>query len=339
VSDPADAPNVRAALERAGLWPPTAQTRERVERACRGLDDGADEILEISHADVRNESAGLGDLLLVLTRTRLIGLGEIRRGILRKTETAAIVVTLDHFYDLIEDDELEPRSIILVAKEGHRDILLTFRTLHERHRMFGCVFEAHRGDFSRWGTQLDPDAYEADFDRYYEEISREGPSTTDGWFEWADQRYGDDAQTSGSALGCALAWRRAELDDQSPLRPGSFSARLLFAVGNWFRVRDAPAARRVLIRLCEQMYDAGLMDPPYDERTYLDDPISSHDIGPKRLNALMLLAAHAKIAHDPRASEWLAAASRAIPTVPPTVFDYEVREAWAAVEPGRIPPG
>ena len=53
-----------------------------------------------------------------------------------------------------------------------------------------------------------------------------------------------------------------------------------------------------------------MLGPPYDERTFTDDPLSCHDAGPTRLLALMTLAAFAHALNDARASEWIEARTK-----------------------------
>jgi hypothetical protein len=322
-----NAPNVREALERSKLWPPTGQVRERLAFALDTINDGPEAILEITKADWATEDQGT-DVLVVLVRDALLMIGSASRSRFRRAEPIAIATTLDRYRDLVEDDEMAGASVVFLAKDGHKPFLLSFETRSERDRMFHCLFMAHRGDYSAWGMRLDSADYLADFERYLRELRAEGPASTEGWHDWIEARYG---QFDGSnALGLAAQWRYAELSDAA--RPDS-SLRRAFLVGSLWAVERHPEARRVLVRVGEQMYDEGLLGPPYDERTYHQDAISHHDAGPARLNALMTLAALATNTRDPRAAEWTAAARRGIATVPPSVYVPIVRELWEEIEP------
>jgi hypothetical protein len=247
-------------------------------------------------------------------------------------EKFAIRAPLDYYNDLAEDDEIAGPSVFFLAKNGHKPFLLSFQSAHERHRMFNAMFDAHQGRFERWGLQLDPANYVADFDRYYAEIRANEPVDTDGWYDWVKRRYGEFDRAS--ALGLAADWRCDEREDEAnrgrTARVGTFS-------NNAWRVERHPEARRVLVRLGEELFDQGLLAPPYDERTFdlEDEPLSQSDAGPSRLLALMTLAAYARATRDPRADEWIEAARGGIHAVPPTVFSPALRELWSDI--GELP--
>lgn len=97
-------------------------------------------------------------------------------------------------------------------------------------------------------------------------------------------------------------------------------------------VDAAPGAKQVLVRLGGQLYDDGLLGPPYDERTFNPgEPITSADAGPARLIALMRLSGYASAVGHPRAPEWTLAARKGFPTVPPTAIPPKLRAQWPQV--------
>lgn len=327
-----DEPEVSSALQRAGLWPPAAKVRSRLELALQHV-EAASEVLEVSQAKWANEEQG-ADVLVVQTRTGLLLLGEGKRGRFKPTEPFVIRAPYDYYQDLAEEDELAGASVFFLAKGDHKPFLLSFANARERHRMFLSLFPAHRGDFSRWGIQLDPANYASDFDRFYEELVASGTSEALRVSEWAEERYGQHDITN--ALGFAIEWRRCELDDQER----RVSSSRVMRIGHpepW--IDHHPNARRLFIRLGEQLYDSGLLGPPYDERTLSGegDFLNKYDAGPMRVVALMTLAAHAHAARDPRAQEWIVAAESAIPSVPAAVFSPNLRELWSQVR--QIPGG
>jgi hypothetical protein len=332
-------PNITAVLQRAGIPSPSTDVMDRLEYACHNLEGGAESILEVSQADWATEEQGT-DVLVIVTRTVVYMIGQGRRGRFRPMEKFAIRAPFDYYSDLAEDDELAGPSVVFLAKDGHKPFLLSFQSAHERHRMFNALFDAHRGRFERWGLQLDPAKYVADFDRYYADIRAHEPAATEGWYDWVKQRYGEFDHAN--ALGLAADWRRDEREDEAhperSARVGTFSH-------NEWRVERHPEARRVLVSLGEELFDKGLLAPPHDERTFdiEGEPISPNDAGPSRLLALMTLAAYARVLRDPRADEWVEAARRGIPSVPPTVFSPSLRELWSdiaelpAVDDGPAP--
>lgn len=327
MTTPLDNPKVIAALQRAGMSSPSADVIERLTLACQQLEGGADAVLEISQANWANEDQGT-DVLVVQTRDGLLLVGKGRRGRFKPTETFGIRAPFDYCHDLAEDDEIADASVFFLAKDGHKPFLLSWTDEEERHRMFMAMFEAHRGIYSRWGLQLDPANYVADFDRYYAEIRAKGPTKTDGWHEWLEQEYGEF--DIANALGFAAEWRRCELEDEVGSETSSRVMRISFPQP-W--IDAGPEARRVIVRLGEQLYDEGLLGSPYDERTFdTGEPLSHRDEGPKRLIALMTMAGYANALRDPRAAEWIEAARKGIPAVPPTVFLDGLRELWSEIE-------
>jgi hypothetical protein len=328
-------PKVEAALRRASLYPPAPDVAELVRSACDHPEIEADGILEITRGGWGNEEQSADDVLIVQTREAVFVIINVPRRWRKPGGMVRVRLRYEWYWDLIEDDELAGAGVMFIANEGHKDFLLTFPTTHERDRMFRCLFAAHHGQFSRWSEfQLDPANYVADFDRYYDELVRDGPACGDELRRWVDERYGEFDITN--ALGLAVSWRLAELRDQQS--GDRYSMRIGMMAGGdiaW-RAERHPEARRVYVRLGEQLYDEGLLGPPFDERSSSDEPLSSHDAGPQRLQALMTLAAFANAGQDPRSGEWIAAAQVGIPTVPPSVFTEKVREMWAAIS--ALPP-
>lgn len=324
-------PNVRAALERAGLHPPSPVVAERVTLALGHADIEPDEILEFSEVDHGTEQQTLQDCLLVQTRQGMFMVTTVKRGLFRPDVPVRVRCLYSWYRDLIEDDELAGPSVFFVANPGHHDFLLSFKSTAERNRMFPGLFEAHRGRFVRWGMRLDPANFAEDFARFSAEL-RAGPGTVDEYKSWFADTYGDVDYLS--ALGLADACRSAQLwDERSPT--GQQQARL-FAGGaaTWIGSK-LPEARRTIVQVGEELYDAGLFGPPYDERTFLDDEISHHDAGPLRLVGLITLASFARQVRDPRAEEWTEAAERGLARVEQITFPDSIRELWSDV--GTLP--
>jgi hypothetical protein len=328
--EPLNNPKVVAALQRAGMPTPSVDVIDRLAWAFTALRDGPDPdgVLEISQAEWATEEQGT-DVVVIQLRDAVLLIGKGKRGRFKPMEHFAIRAPYDYSQDLAEDDEIAGASVFFLPKVGHKPFLLSFANAHERHRMFRCLFEAHAGSFSRWGLQLDPANYVTDFDRYYAELRTNGPSDPDGWNDWVEQQYGDFDRTN--ALGLAAEWRENELLDQRGLY--TRQARLGSVTSSSWRVDRHPEARRVIVKLGEQLYDEGLLNPPYDERTSetSEGPLRSAEPGPSRLIALMTLAAYAHAMADPRATEWLAAAQAGIPSLPADAFPPAVRQMWAGV--------
>ncbi|MDQ3742093.1 MAG: hypothetical protein M3389_14225 [Actinomycetota bacterium] len=325
-----DRANIEAALRRASLFPPSDDVLERLNSALEHPEVEADDILEITRADWATDEQSADDALVVQTRAGVFLIIDVPRRFLRPGGRVRVRCLYEWYRDVGADDEMAGTSVVFLAKPGHHHFLLSFAQRDERDRMFRCLFEAHAGIFSRWGLQLDPAEYGADFDRYYAEIALYGPATTDGFHAWVRERYGEFDLTN--ALGFAEWWRSAELSDHRDPRLG---ARVSSLAGGdvWWRADAQPDSKRVVVRLAEQLYDVGELGPPYDERTYLDDPLSRHDAGPKRLLALMTLAAFAHAVGHPRAAEWIESARGGIPIVPASVFPKKLRELWAGIQP------
>lgn len=324
-------PKVQAALKRASLYPPTPDVAELVRSACDHSEIDADEILEITRGGWGNEEQSADDVLIVQTRQAVFVILKVKRRLLQPGGIGRIRFRYEWYHDLGEEDELAGAGVMFLGKEGHKHFLLTFPTTHERDRMFRCLFEAHRGLFSRWSElQLDPTNYMADFDHFYAQLLSEGPQQSSEVTQWVTERFGEFDLTN--ALGLAMSWRDAELRDKE--QPDRSSLRVGMMAGGdiaW-RAERHPEARRVYVRLAEQLYDEGVIGPPFDERSSTDEPLGPHDAGPKRLQVLMTLAAFAHVGHDPRAGEWIAAAQAGIVTVPPSVFTEKAREMWAEIE-------
>lgn len=326
-------PNVQTALKRAAIYPPTPDVAERVKSACDHPEIEPDGILEITRGGWGNEEQRADDVLIVQTREAIFVIIKVERRWRKPAGFVRLRFRYEWYTDLIEDDELAGAGVMFLASEGHEHFLLTFPSSHERDRMFRCLFEAHRGLFSRWSSlQLDPANYVADFDRYYTELVNDGPERSSEVARWVTDRYGDFDLTN--ALGLAMSWRDAELHDQGPPARSSLRVRMMTGDIAW-RAERNPAARRVYVSLGEQLFDEGLLGAPFDERSFSEEPLGSHDAGPQRLQLLMTLAAFAHAGHDPRADEWIAAAQAGVSTVPPSVFPEKLRELWAEI--GALP--
>jgi hypothetical protein len=149
-------PNIRAALERSGLLPASADVVARLTSACEHPEIDPEGILEITRATWATEDQGADDVLVVQTKSGVFMIIKIKRKLLRRGGTVRLRCLYEWYQDLTDDDEMAGPSVVFLAKPGHHDFLLSFPTKRERDRMFPCLFEAHRGHFSRWGAQLDP---------------------------------------------------------------------------------------------------------------------------------------------------------------------------------------
>ncbi len=322
-------PRTEAALQRADLWPPSSETRELIQLGLMRMGAGDDDVLEITRAFWRTETHG-GQSVLILTRTQQcavlepVSVGVLRR---RKSRPAVLQIKHTHVRDLIDSND-EGAVIFFVGAGENPDFLLAFDRTAERDRFYPCVFAAQRGDFTRWGLQLDPAHYVADFDRFYAELVASGIEDRRALSQWVEAQYEEHAIES--ALGFATAWRGAELDDRTPSRWNT-SARVgrIAQPAPW---DHHPQSHRLFVRLGEQLYDDGLLGPPYDERSFdTGEPLSSGDAGPARLLALLWLAAFAHELRDHRATEFIGAARPYLRSVPAQVFSGALRTAWADI--------
>ena len=324
-------PGLRAALERADTAIGSAQARELIDLGLARIHAGAEDVLEVTGAFWQTETHG-GDGVAILTREALcVVLAPIATGLLRRRSApACVAIPLTHVRDLIDDDaEFGGAVVFFAGSDGHADFILRFERTAERDRFYRCVLAAHRGDFSRWGLQLDPANYVADFDRFYAELLATGIEDAIDLLTWAEQRYGDFR--IDSALGLAREWRGRELNDQKRPDGVSMRAALIGMPTIWGEV---PEARRVLLRLGEQLFDAGLLRPPYDERSWgSDEPLRAMDVGPARLLAVMTLAGYASELRDPRAQEFASAALPHLSAVPAGVFPEALRRLWSDIAP------
>lgn len=227
-----------------------------------------------------------------------------------------------------EDDEMLNHSVIFLAPDEDDHFLLSWTDAGERQRMFQAIFAAHAGRYARWGLQLDPDDYGIDFDRYYAQLVSEATGGESSPYGWAEERFGEF--DVANALGFAVDWRECVLADETGTEPSRRVGRLAHPFP-WIEV--GPEAQRLFVRLGEELFDAGLLAPPYDERTFRVDgePIGRNDAGPARLLALMTLAASASAADNRRAPEWIEAARAGIGAVPPAVFSESMREMWSGI--------
>jgi hypothetical protein len=322
-------PKTLAALERAGLAPASTETSELIQFGLGRIGASDDEVLEITRAFWQTDTHG-GDSVAILTRETLcVVVAPITTGMLlrRKSAPACAQIPLTTIEDLIDDDKEMGGAVIFFFAEPN--FLLRFEHSAERDRFFPCIFEAQRGLFSRWGLQLDPANYAADFARFHSELAASGVDDSIKLLDWVASRYGDFP--IDNALGLAREWRMHELDDIAhPNRP---SARVM-RIGSPSPWGEVPESHRVFVSLGEQLFDAGMLGAPYDERSYTaDEPLRALDAGPARLLAAMTLAAYAHELRDPRAEEFLAAARPHLDLVPAEVFSPYLRELWADIAP------
>jgi hypothetical protein len=326
-------PEISAVFERAGMLPPSSQTVAQLQAAwtAAGGSDGG--LLEISRAQWGNETQGPEDVLVVLLRKTVVLVPMQKKGFFGASQRNPRSVALADYSDVAEDDEIFGHSVFFLAPDEDDHFLLSWQDPAERRRMFMAIFDAHRGRYSRWGVQLDPDNYGADFDRYYAQLIAECPDAGGGMdvFNWAEQEFGEFDVSN--ALGLAVDWRACELDDAAGREPSRRVGRLGFPEP-W--ISNGAAAERVFLRLGEQLFDAGLLDPPFDERTFdTGEPTTANDAGPARLIALMHLATLAKRFGHPRVQTWIDSAKEGIPSVPPELFSKDLRERWTAI--GDLP--
>jgi hypothetical protein len=318
-----------AALERAELAPPSAETGDLIQFGLVRIQGSDEDVLEVTEAFWQTESHG-GEGVAILTREMLcLVLAPVAAGILRlsKTEPICVAIPFTEISDLVEDDKEMGGAVIFFFAE--ENFILRFERTAERDRFCSCIFAAHRGEFSRWGMQLDRGNFPEDFTRFHAELVAAEITDPMEIRRWIESRYGDFA--IDSALGLAESWRSSELQDASD--PTEASSRIRKICFPWPWV-DVPESHRTILDLGEQLFDAGMLDPPYDERSLAnDDPLSSHDIGPRRLLALMIIAFYARKLRDPRAEEFIEAAKTHLGTVPPSVFSPKIHELWGDIAP------
>jgi hypothetical protein len=324
-------PRIDGALERAGLAPVAHDTRQLLDFGLDRIRARDDDVLEITRAAWQTETHG-GDGVTILTREMVcIVLAPIATGLLRrKSAPACVQIPFAAIRDLIDDDEeFGSSAIFFVGAQENPDFVLTFPRSAERDRFYPCVFAAHRGEFSRWGLQLDPANYVADFDRFYAEIAGSGVDDPVQLSGWVKERYGD--YRIDNALGLASEWRTRELYDIERLTGVSMRAALIGSPSPW---GDVPESHRIIVRLGEQLFDAGLLEPPFDERSFdTGEPLRALDAGPARLLAVMALAGYARELRDPRAQEFIDVALAHLKDVPGAVFSQRLREFWSGVAP------
>lgn len=323
--DPSN-PHLRAVLERAGLHAPSRELLGQLHVACADVEGYTDAILEVSEARWANETEG-DDVLVVLMRGTLVLVAMRKRGIFSAVEPVARVVPLGAYRDVADDDEFASHTVWFLTPDEDRQFLLKWDDLGERDRMFRAIFAAHGGRYEQWGLRLDPANYVIDFDRYYAQLSSEGPDDPAALRDWIERRFGEfDLR---NALGFALEWRQCVLYDETGREPSHRVGRLAFPMP-W--VETGPEARRVIVRLGEELFDEDLLGPPYDERTFhTGEPLSNNDAGPARLIALMTLAINAHALNHSRTSDWIAAATAGMPSVPPSVFPENLRTQWSRI--------
>jgi hypothetical protein len=193
-------PKTLAALERAGLAPASTETSELIQFGLGRIGASDDEVLEITRAFWQTDTHG-GNSVAILTRETLcVVVAPITTGMLlrRKSAPACAQIPLTTIEDLIDDDKEMGGAVIFFFAEPN--FLLRFEHSAERDRFFPCIFEAQRGLFSRWGLQLDPANYAADFARFHAELSASGVDDSIKLLDWIESRYGD------FPINNALAW-------------------------------------------------------------------------------------------------------------------------------------
>ncbi len=319
-------PRIAAVLERAGMLPAPEEVLAQLGAAMGCVGSDLDLLLEVSRALWATETEQ-EDVLVVLMREAVVLVGMRKGGLFRAPEPRARALQLGDYQYVAESDEILLNSVTFLAPSEDDAFLLGWRDSGERARMFRAIFAAHAGQYSQWGLQLDPADYAADFDRYYALVTA-GPEDVTDWHSWLEQEFGD--YDFRNALGLAAEWRRAELDDAAGQKPSSRVSRIASS-GPWSAV--GPEAQRVVLRLGEQLWEEGLLGPPYDEVSFhTDEELTNGDAGPARLVALMTIAAHAKALGHPRAEEWIEAARPGISMMPPKVFSKELRDLWSGIE-------
>lgn len=309
------------------MLPPSPSVSAHLDAACAAVRDPDEEVLEVSQATWANETAG-EDVLVVLMRKVVVLVSPRKGGLFRAAEPRARIMPLADYRYVAEDDEMLNHSVVFLAPDEDDHFLLSWTDAGERRRMFQAIFAAHAGRYEQWGLQLDPSNYGADFDRYYGQLVSETAGDKSDLYGWAKERFGEF--DIANALGFAVDWRGCVLADEAGRGPSQRIGRLAYPFP-WIEV--GPEAQRLFVRLGEELFDAGLLTPPYDERTFSgdDEPVRSSDAGPARLLALMTLAASASAVGHRRAPEWIEAARAGVDAVPPTVFSESMREMWSGI--------
>jgi hypothetical protein len=303
---------------------PSRAVVEQLDAACKGVDGHTNAVFEISQALWATETEG-EDVLVVLMREALVLVAMRKHGIFSGAQPSPRTIALADYKDVADDDEFAGHTVWFLAPNEDKQFLLKWEDADERDRMFRAIFAAHAGRYEQWGLQLDPANYVVDFDRYYAEIVADGPSDPGALYDWTQQRYGEFDLTN--ALGLAEDWRRCVFGDEEGREPSSRVARIAVPFP-W--IEAGPQARRVFVRLGEQLFDEGHLNPPYDERTFdTGEPISPSDAGPARLIALMTLAVHAKALGHPRAATWIDTATTGMATVPAAPIPENLRAHWS----------
>ena len=200
---------------------------------------------EISRAQWGNETQGPEDVLVVLLRKTVVLVPMQKKGFFGASQRNPRSVALADYSDVAEDDDIFGHSVLFPARDEDDHFLLSWQDPAECRRMFMAIFDAHRGRYSRWGVQLDPDNYGADFDRYYAQLIAECPDAGGGMdvFNWAEQEFGEFDVSN--ALGLAVDWRACELDDAAGREPSRRIGRLGFPEP-W--ISNGAAAERVFLR-------------------------------------------------------------------------------------------
>lgn len=308
------------------MLPPSHSVSTQLDVAWAAVGDPDEEVLEVSQATWATETAG-EDVLVVLMRRVVVLVSARKGGLFRAAAPRARVMPLADYRYVAEDDEMLSHSVFFLAPDEEDHFLLSWTSAGERRRMFEAIFAAHAGRYEQWGLQLDPGNYRADFDRYYAQLVSGAPGESI-LYDWARERFGEF--DIANALGFAVDWRQCVLADETGREPSRRVGRLAHPFP-WIEV--GPDAQRLFARLGEELFDTGLLAPPYDERTFGtgEEPVGSVDAGPARLLALMTLAASAKAVGHRRAPEWIEAARVGIDAVPPTVFSGSMRELWSGI--------
>jgi hypothetical protein len=323
-----------AALSRAGMSTTDPAIAPSIDFARAGHERDGVEVLEVARGEILSKRLN-AEVLICLSRTDLVLVVLPKRTGLfsrRTSEPANVPIPLAELSDLIEsDEEFQGPSIYFFGTgDINPDFALRFASGAERDRMFGPIFDAQGGRFARWGVDLDVQNYVEDFERFYAEFATADRDEISGY---AEAKYGEFY--ADSALGLAVEWRRCELVDAA--NPDQHMRVMRAAYPRpWSEAH--PNARRVIVTLASQLFDADLLDGPYDESTFeFGEPLADIDVGPRRCQALITLASFAHAQSHPRAGEWVTAARAAMRTIPRDAIGPTAMTFWT--ESGLAAPG
>src|SRR4051812_8397058 len=124
--------------------------------------------LEVTRAMWATET-DMAEAFVVLTRRSLVLVHERKRGLFRPPGMSVRTLPLADYSDLgdLEIEELTGPAVMFLAPDERDHFALGWHDASERNRMFRSMFDAHRERYARWGLQLDPSNYPADFERYH----------------------------------------------------------------------------------------------------------------------------------------------------------------------------